>query len=248
MNTDMNTAVPRRASLPDAIATRNVLLLLFTGIAGWVDALGYLGLGHVFTSFMSGNVVFLGLALAQGDVGLLVRSVAALVTFLVGAALGAWIVGREPFHAAWSGAGTRALVVEWVVLLLLAIGWLLIGTPSMTGSGQLLLIGLAAFAMGILGAVVQALSVQGIAAIALTGTLLALGKRLVYTMRHEALPATTVGMGLLIALCLAYSISAVVVALLLRWLPFASIVPVVGLTIGIFIATRRFPKKLPALP
>ena len=84
--------------------------------------------------------------------------------------------------------------------------------------------------------------------VALTGTLLALGKRLVYPVRPGALPATTVGIGLLIALCLAYTISAVVVALLLRWLPFASIVPVVGLTIGIFIATRRFPKELPALP
>jgi uncharacterized membrane protein YoaK (UPF0700 family) len=243
----MNTVAPGQSSLPDVIATRNALLLLFAGIAGWVDALGFLGLGHVFTSFMSGNVVFLGLALAQGDLGLLERSVTALVTFLVGAALGAWIAGREPFHAAWSGAGTRALAVEWVVLLLLAIGWLLIGIPSRIGSGQLLLIGLAAFAMGIQGAVVQALTVQGIAAIALTGTLLALGKRLVHPVRPEELPATAVGMGLLIALCLAYTISAVVVALLLRWLPYASIVPVVGLSIGLFIATRRFPRELPAL-
>jgi uncharacterized membrane protein YoaK (UPF0700 family) len=243
----MNTVAPGQSSLPDVIATRNALLLLFAGIAGWVDALGYLGLGHVFTSFMSGNVVFLGLALAQGDLGLLERSVTALVTFLVGAALGAWIAGREPFHAAWSGAGTRALAVEWVVLLLLAIGWLLIGIPSRIGSGQLLLIGLAAFAMGIQGAVVQALSVQAIATIALTGTLLALGKRLVHPVRPEALPATALGMGLLIALCLAYTISAVVVALMLRWLPYASIVPLIGLTVGIIIAARRFPRELPAL-
>ncbi|MFL5661964.1 MAG: YoaK family protein [Ktedonobacteraceae bacterium] len=246
MNTNTNTVVPGQSSSAGAIATRNVLLLLFAFIAGWVDALGYLGLGQVFTSFMSGNVVFLGLALAQGDLGLLERSVTALVTFLVGAALGAWIAGREPFHAAWADSGTRALALEWIVLLLLAIGWLLIGIPSRIGSGQLLLIGLAAFAMGIQGAVVQTLNIPGIAAVALTGTLLALGKRLVYHAQPAA-STKAVGIGLLIGLCLTYAISAIVVALMQPWLPFASIVPVVGLTIGIFIATRRFPKDLLAL-
>jgi uncharacterized membrane protein YoaK (UPF0700 family) len=198
---------------------------------------------------MSGNVVFLGLALAQGDLGLLVRSVAALVTFLVGAAIGVWIVGRE-FRASWSDSCTRALAVEWLALLLLAIGWLFIGIPSRIGSGQLLLIGLAAFAMGIQGAVVLALNVPGIVAIALTGTLLALGKHLAYRIIPGAsttLSSPAVGIGLLVALCLAYTISAVVVALLLRWLPYASIVPVVGLSIGLFIAIRRFPRELPAL-
>jgi uncharacterized membrane protein YoaK (UPF0700 family) len=36
-------------------------------IAGFVDAVGYIDLGHVFTANMTGNTVLLGVALANGD-------------------------------------------------------------------------------------------------------------------------------------------------------------------------------------
>lgn len=36
-------------------------------IAGFVDAIGYFELGHVFTANMTGNTVLLGVALVQGD-------------------------------------------------------------------------------------------------------------------------------------------------------------------------------------
>ena len=34
------------------------LLYLFTAVTGLVDAVSYIGLGHVFTANMTGNVVF----------------------------------------------------------------------------------------------------------------------------------------------------------------------------------------------
>jgi hypothetical protein len=40
------------------------LLLTLTVVTGLVDAVSYLGLGHVFVANMTGNVVFLGFALA----------------------------------------------------------------------------------------------------------------------------------------------------------------------------------------
>ena len=43
------------------------MLLVLTLAAGSVDAISYLGLGHVFTAMMTGNTVLLGLALAQGE-------------------------------------------------------------------------------------------------------------------------------------------------------------------------------------
>jgi len=36
-------------------------LVVLTGTTGLVDAVSYLGLGHVFTANTTGNVVFLGL-------------------------------------------------------------------------------------------------------------------------------------------------------------------------------------------
>ncbi len=38
------------------------MLLMLTWAAGSVDAISYLGLGHVFTAMMTGNTVLLGLA------------------------------------------------------------------------------------------------------------------------------------------------------------------------------------------
>ena len=46
-------------------------MVLMTFIAGLVDALSYLALGHVFVANVTGNIVFLGFALAhaQGSSG-----------------------------------------------------------------------------------------------------------------------------------------------------------------------------------
>ena len=63
---------------------RDSLVLLLAWAAGSVDAIGFLGLGHVFTANMTGNTVLLGLSLGEG------RSLAALanVTALSGFILG----------------------------------------------------------------------------------------------------------------------------------------------------------------
>jgi uncharacterized membrane protein YoaK (UPF0700 family) len=64
-----------------------VLLLLLSVVTGLVDAVSYLALGHVFVANMTGNVVFLGFALA-GAPGLSApASLAALAAFLLGALL-----------------------------------------------------------------------------------------------------------------------------------------------------------------
>src|SRR5947199_6031748 len=62
-------------------------LLTLTVVTGVVDAASFLGLGHIFTANMTGNVVFLGFA-AAGAPGLSVaRSGTALAAFAVGALL-----------------------------------------------------------------------------------------------------------------------------------------------------------------
>jgi uncharacterized membrane protein YoaK (UPF0700 family) len=93
------------------------LLLVLTVVTGVVDAVSFLGLGQVFVANMTGNVVFLGFALA-GKAGLSVlASITAVLAFLLGALLG----GRLA-----SGAGGRRLwllrqaVSIQVVLLVVA--------------------------------------------------------------------------------------------------------------------------------
>src|SRR3989441_10510031 len=71
----------RPASLP-------LLLLALTVTTGLIDAVSVLGLGRVFTANMTGNVVFLGFALARVPGFSLVRSLAALAAFLAGAVIG----------------------------------------------------------------------------------------------------------------------------------------------------------------
>jgi uncharacterized membrane protein YoaK (UPF0700 family) len=54
-----------------------------------MDAISYLGLGHVFTAMMTGNTVLLGLSLGQGHVLAALRSILALVGFAAGVAIDA---------------------------------------------------------------------------------------------------------------------------------------------------------------
>src|SRR5580658_7971980 len=57
------------------------LLVSMTLVTGLVDAFSYLVLGHVFVANMTGNVVFLGFALAGAPGFSIAASVVALVSF-----------------------------------------------------------------------------------------------------------------------------------------------------------------------
>src|SRR6266852_6075776 len=63
-------------------------LIGLTVVTGLVDAISFLGLGHIFTANMTGNLVFLGFA-AGGAPGIsAARSIAALCAFAGGSAGG----------------------------------------------------------------------------------------------------------------------------------------------------------------
>jgi len=83
------------------------VLVALTVVAGMIDAVSFLGLGHIFTANMTGNVVFLGFA-AAGAAGLSVaRSGTALAAFAAGAVLAGRMIARlraSPRHLWASGA------------------------------------------------------------------------------------------------------------------------------------------------
>src|SRR5580692_1176895 len=74
------------------------LLVGMTVVTGLVDAFSYLLLGHVFVANMTGNVVFLGFAVAGAPGFSIGASVVALVSFAAGSVLGGRIVQRFGHH------------------------------------------------------------------------------------------------------------------------------------------------------
>jgi uncharacterized membrane protein YoaK (UPF0700 family) len=162
--------VPMAASSPPERALLLALLGL-TGVTGLVDAASYLGLGHVFTANMTGNVVFLGFALA-GAPGLSVpRCSTALGGFFVGALLGGGLGARMSAGSRHRWA-TTAFAAEAV--LLLAAAGASIGYPAAQpddSAQRYAVIILTALAMGVRNATVRGLGVPDLTTTVLTLTI-----------------------------------------------------------------------------
>src|SRR5882672_1416111 len=72
---------------------RNVALACaLSALAGYVDGIGYLHLGGLFVSFMSGNSTRMGVSLAQGQWLAAAEALGLIVLFVIGAAGGSLIV------------------------------------------------------------------------------------------------------------------------------------------------------------
>src|SRR2546422_9012572 len=82
---------PNDALKPGSLPALLVVLTITTGL---IDAVSVLGLGRVFTANMTGNIVFLGFALAGVPDFSARRSLAALAAFLIGAVIGGRLGAR----------------------------------------------------------------------------------------------------------------------------------------------------------
>src|SRR5262249_16454750 len=127
-------------------AWRDGVLLALTFAAGCVDALSYLGLSHVFTANMPGTALLLGLALGQTQGRPVGHSTGGIVGFVGGVVMAAKLVGPPRDRVVWSSRITFALGLEFLVLLVFAVGWL--GGSRATGHGLLGMIVLSGLAMG----------------------------------------------------------------------------------------------------
>jgi uncharacterized membrane protein YoaK (UPF0700 family) len=229
------------------------MLLALTWAAGSVDAISYLGLGHVFTAMMTGNTVLLGLALAQGEVWAVLRSIIALVGFAAGAAVGALIVERGGERDVWPPAVTWALALEGTVLLLFSVVWALSGPGRGEGVVHILIV-LSGVAMGIQAAAVRRLGVPGIATTYITGTLTSLMVDLVGWLRAgvqtpavDAAPAVNWErrVGLLAAVFVVYGLGALAGAVLqARASPLVTLSPLLAVAAVVAnVSVRREPRR-----
>jgi uncharacterized membrane protein YoaK (UPF0700 family) len=188
-------------------------LVAITAAAAWLDTLAFVHLGKVFLSFMSGNLLFLGIATGQGNGALLGRAVVALAAFVAGSALGARLAGSQLVPGRPGDGMRRTLLVEAGLLAAFALLWAAGTEPDGRTALSLALIVCGAGAMGVQAAVALALHLPNVATVAMTATLAQLGALAGWREREGAgIVAKTPALSLMILLCLAYLVAAVFVA------------------------------------
>jgi len=151
---------------------RDALVIVLTLVTGSTDAIGLIRLGGVFTSVMTGNMVFLGIATAEHNGSIALHTGVAFAAYVLGSFIGARVAGHAPKDEThlWPRSIVVALAVELAVVAVFAVWWeLLHGTPSPHITYALL--GLNAAALGVQSAAVLRFGVHGLSTTYLTGTL-----------------------------------------------------------------------------
>lgn len=216
---------------------RDTLVVLLTVTTGVVDAACFLGLGSVFSSVITGNLVLLGVAAGTQSATLAAHSGVALAGYSAGVAAGAPLAARRASaDVTWPPSVTVALSAELFLMSLFCVGWELTRT-SRGFTGQLVLVGMLAACMGMQGAAVRQLGQMSTTYLTstLTGVIGALATR----TRMDALPRSV---GVLLAIGIGAVIGSVVVKEAPGWLPAAMLAPlgaVIILSVGGFEPVRE---------
>jgi uncharacterized membrane protein YoaK (UPF0700 family) len=150
------------------LTSRSNLALACTlsGLAGYVDGIGFVHLGGLFVSFMSGNSTRLGVMIAEPNWAKALEAVRLIALFVVGAGLGS-LIGR--------GRGKHR---QWILLLAEA---LLLGCGALAYEcgAPVLTIAAIVLAMGLENAVFQVEGgTTGLGLTYMTGTLVRVGQLL----------------------------------------------------------------------
>ena len=143
---------------------RNLALACaLSAMAGYVDGIGFLHLGGLFVSFMSGNSTRLGVSLAQANWSSAAEAIGLILLFVMGAACGSLIVlGRGANRQPW------VLLVEALLLALAALCYAF-GLSSAAVAAMV-------FAMGLENAVFQIDGGAGLGLTYITGALVKVGQ------------------------------------------------------------------------
>ena len=143
---------------------RNLALACaLSALAGYVDGAGFLHLGGLFVSFMSGNSTRLGVSLAEGHWTSASQAVGLILLFVIGAGVGSIIVrGPGPYRQCW------VLLTEAILLAGAGLAYAL-GVPGLAVVAMVL-------AMGLENAVFQADGSPGIGLTYMTGALVKVGQ------------------------------------------------------------------------
>jgi uncharacterized membrane protein YoaK (UPF0700 family) len=139
------------------------LACALSALAGYVDGIGFLHLGGMFVSFMSGNSTRLGVNLAEGHWPNAQQAIVLIVLFVAGAAAGSLIVLTGAFYCqCW------VLLMEAVLLAVAALLYTA-GAPALAVAAMVL-------AMGMENSVFQAGGGAGLGLTYITGALVKVGQ------------------------------------------------------------------------
>jgi uncharacterized membrane protein YoaK (UPF0700 family) len=159
------TLVPDRAGRHGPLPP---LLIGLTLVTGLVDAFSYLTLGHVFVANMTGNVVFLGFALAGAPGFSITASLAAVAAFGFGALLGGLAGARYSAHR---GHLFRLATALQALFLAAAVLLAAFSSSPLTAGFRYPLIVVLAISMGIQNAAARKIAVPDLTTTVLTLTL-----------------------------------------------------------------------------
>ncbi|MGA7834687.1 MAG: YoaK family protein [Acidimicrobiales bacterium] len=157
------TADERHGSLPG-------ILVVLTFVAGIVDALSILRLDHVFVANITGNIIFIGLALVGARGFSVAAPLIVFASFLAGAAAAGTVTPRPLTHR---GRAAHAAVLVQLVDLAFATGMFAANDHPGTAMRNALLV-VIALGMGAKSALVRAINVPGLTTSVFTTTLTAL--------------------------------------------------------------------------
>jgi uncharacterized membrane protein YoaK (UPF0700 family) len=145
------------------------VLVSMTVVTGLVDAFSYLVLGHVFVANVTGNVVFLGFALAGAPGFSITDSVTAMGAFALGAIIG----GRlSAWHSDHRGRlHSSAALFQAVLIGIAVILAVLTTTNPVPGDYRYALIITLALSMGLQNAAARKLAVPDLTTTVLTLTI-----------------------------------------------------------------------------
>jgi uncharacterized membrane protein YoaK (UPF0700 family) len=144
------------------------MLLVLTTVTGLIDAVSYLGLGHVFVANMTGNVVFMGFAAGGSPDFSIPASLVALGSFLAGALGGGCLATRVAGHRGRLIAHAIRIEIAVVAAGLAVSLTLSAGSPTLS---RYLMIALLGVAMGLQNATARRLAVPDLTTTVLTLTL-----------------------------------------------------------------------------
>ena len=153
-----------------SLGVRDLLLMALTVSSGAIDSISYLALGKIFTAFMTGNFVFLGLLVAGSGTQSLISVVVSIALFAAGVYLAARIVGPSRGSGVWPRRATVALGFTAVAQACFLAVWVAAGGQPL-GGVVAVLIALWALAMGIQTGTVFSLGLPGVFTTAATATL-----------------------------------------------------------------------------
>jgi uncharacterized membrane protein YoaK (UPF0700 family) len=165
-----DTAASRRWCIGMLDSSRNIALACaLSMLAGYVDGIGFLHLGGLFVSFMSGNSTRLGVSLAEANWRQAAEALGLIALFVMGAAAGSLMVlgggiGRQPW-----------LLLTEAVLLAGAGLCYAFGLPAIAVAGIVL-------AMGLENAVFQIDGGAGLGLTYVTGALVKVGQLLAVSL------------------------------------------------------------------